>query len=73
MEFEWEPAFRQFRDELRAFIREWRTPELLAEYAATYGADGPEADTPAFDYTAYWARSGLMATPVGTARSCPGP
>jgi len=25
-----------------------------------YGSEGPEADTPGFDVTAYWARSGLM-------------
>jgi len=40
MEFEWEPEYRAFRDELRAFIGEWRTPELLREYAETYGAGG---------------------------------
>src|SRR5437773_7047817 len=42
MDFEWEPEQRAFIAELRAFIREWRTPELLAEYQATYGAGGPE-------------------------------
>ena len=42
MDFEWEPEHRAFLAELRAFIREWRTPELLAEYFATYGAGGPE-------------------------------
>lgn len=35
-------------------------PELVIGRLSGYGADGPEADTPAFDYTAYWARSGLM-------------
>ena len=35
-------------------------PELIIARLSGYGADGPEADTPAFDYTAYWARSGLM-------------
>ncbi|MDJ0852699.1 MAG: acyl-CoA dehydrogenase family protein [Myxococcota bacterium] len=40
MDFEWEDEYREFRDELRAFIREWRTPELLKEYAETYGAGG---------------------------------
>ena len=40
MESEWEAEFRQFRDELRAFIGQWRTPELLREYAETYGAGG---------------------------------
>lgn len=36
-------------------------PELIVARLSGYGPDGPEADTPAFDYTAYWARSGLMA------------
>ena len=35
-------------------------PMLIVARLSGYGADGPEADTPAFDYTAYWARSGLM-------------
>jgi crotonobetainyl-CoA:carnitine CoA-transferase CaiB-like acyl-CoA transferase len=35
-------------------------PELIVARLSGYGADGPEADTPAFDYTAYWARTGLM-------------
>lgn len=35
-------------------------PELVVARLSGYGADGPEADTPAFDYTAFWARSGLM-------------
>ena len=42
MDFEWEPEHRAFIAELRAFIHEWRTPALLAEYSATYGAGGPE-------------------------------
>ncbi len=29
MDFSWDPAFIEFRDELVAFIEEWRTPELL--------------------------------------------
>lgn len=40
MDFHWAPEYRAFRDELRAFIREWRTPELLREYAETYGGGG---------------------------------
>ncbi len=35
-------------------------PGLIVARLSGYGADGPEADTPAFDYTAYWARTGLM-------------
>jgi len=41
MDFEWEREYLDFREELRAFIQEWRTPELLAEYARTYGGQGP--------------------------------
>jgi alkylation response protein AidB-like acyl-CoA dehydrogenase len=40
MEFEWDEEYAAFRRELRAFILERRTPELLAEYAATYGSGG---------------------------------
>ena len=40
MDFEWHPEHESFRDELRAFIQEWRTPELLQEYALTYGGSG---------------------------------
>jgi alkylation response protein AidB-like acyl-CoA dehydrogenase len=42
MEFQWEPEHITFRDELRAFIQEWRTPELLKEYAETYGGGGEQ-------------------------------
>ncbi|MED5262877.1 MAG: acyl-CoA dehydrogenase family protein [Myxococcota bacterium] len=40
MDFEWHSEHESFRDELRAFIQEWRTPELLQEYAETYGGSG---------------------------------
>ena len=40
MDFEWHPEHESFRDDLRAFIQEWRTPELLQEYAETYGGSG---------------------------------
>jgi alkylation response protein AidB-like acyl-CoA dehydrogenase len=40
VDYGWEPEHVAFRDELRAFIREWRTPELLREYAETYGGGG---------------------------------
>jgi len=42
MDFEWDPEHVAFREEVRAFIREWRTPALLEEYSRTYGAQGPE-------------------------------
>ena len=35
-------------------------PELIVGRVSGYGADGPRADDPAFDYTAFWALSGLM-------------
>ena len=41
MDFTWEPEHLEFQRELREFILAWRTPELLAEYAATYGGQGP--------------------------------
>ncbi len=42
MDFQWTDEHRTFRDEVRAFIERWRTPELLEEYSRTYGAQGPE-------------------------------
>jgi crotonobetainyl-CoA:carnitine CoA-transferase CaiB-like acyl-CoA transferase len=35
-------------------------PRLIYADITGYGSAGPEADTPGFDVTAYWARSGLM-------------
>lgn len=35
-------------------------PALIVGRVSGYGADGPRADDPAFDYTAFWALSGLM-------------
>ena len=37
-----------------------RRPELICARVSGYGPDGEEADQPAFDYTAYWARTGFM-------------
>jgi crotonobetainyl-CoA:carnitine CoA-transferase CaiB-like acyl-CoA transferase len=39
-----------------------RQPQLIYAAISGYGHGGEEADTPAFDYTAYWARTGLMDT-----------
>lgn len=36
-------------------------PRLIYADITGYGDNGPEADKPGFDLTAYWARSGLMA------------
>ncbi len=35
-------------------------PELIVAGLTGYGREGDEADTPSFDYAAYWARTGLM-------------
>jgi len=35
-------------------------PGLIVGRISGFGADGPRADEPAFDYTAFWALSGLM-------------
>jgi crotonobetainyl-CoA:carnitine CoA-transferase CaiB-like acyl-CoA transferase len=35
-------------------------PELIVATLSGYGPTGPDATTPAFDYTAYWARAGFM-------------
>ncbi len=37
-----------------------RRPELVVATLTGYGREGEEADTPSFDYAAYWARTGLM-------------
>jgi crotonobetainyl-CoA:carnitine CoA-transferase CaiB-like acyl-CoA transferase len=39
-----------------------RCPRLIVGAISGYGLGGEEADTPAFDYTAYWARTGMMDT-----------
>ena len=41
MEFKWDGEYAEFRKQLRKFIQERRTPELLEEYASTYGNGGP--------------------------------
>ncbi|MDG2306230.1 MAG: CoA transferase [Candidatus Binatia bacterium] len=35
-------------------------PELIVGVLSGYGREGPDAKRPSFDYTAYWARSGMM-------------
>jgi formyl-CoA transferase len=37
-----------------------RFPRLVVGAISGYGLGGPREDEPAFDYTAYWARGGLM-------------
>jgi crotonobetainyl-CoA:carnitine CoA-transferase CaiB-like acyl-CoA transferase len=40
-------------------LREDR-PELIVARISGFGPDGPEANLPAFDYSAFWSRTGLM-------------
>jgi crotonobetainyl-CoA:carnitine CoA-transferase CaiB-like acyl-CoA transferase len=37
-----------------------KRPELIVARLSGFGPDGPEADSPAFDYSTYWARTGFM-------------
>jgi crotonobetainyl-CoA:carnitine CoA-transferase CaiB-like acyl-CoA transferase len=37
-----------------------KRPELIVARLSGYGPDGPEANSPAFDYSTYWARTGFM-------------
>jgi crotonobetainyl-CoA:carnitine CoA-transferase CaiB-like acyl-CoA transferase len=37
-----------------------KRPELIVARLSGFGPVGPEADSPAFDYSAYWARTGFM-------------
>lgn len=37
-----------------------RNPDLIVAAISGYGLGGDEADRPAFDYAAYWARTGMM-------------
>jgi len=39
-------------------VRAWK-PDLIYASVTGYGLTGPFADTPAFDITAFWARSGI--------------
>ncbi len=41
MDFRWPDEYLAFRDEVEAFIHEWRTPELQAEQREREGAPGP--------------------------------
>ena len=38
-----------------------RFPRLIHASVLGYGAEGPEKDRPGYDYTAFFARSGMMA------------
>src|SRR5258706_7770646 len=41
-------------------VAPWNARLIYADVTG-YGDDGPDADLPGFDITAYWARSGLLA------------
>jgi crotonobetainyl-CoA:carnitine CoA-transferase CaiB-like acyl-CoA transferase len=41
-------------------VSPWNSRLIYADISG-YGDDGPDADLPGFDLTAYWARSGLLA------------
>jgi crotonobetainyl-CoA:carnitine CoA-transferase CaiB-like acyl-CoA transferase len=43
-----------------ADVAEWN-PRLIYADVTGYGDNGPDADLPGFDITAYWARSGLLS------------
>ncbi len=51
---------RQRRFGLDAATLRARKPALVHATLNGYGTRGDEADRPAFDYTAYWARTGMM-------------
>jgi crotonobetainyl-CoA:carnitine CoA-transferase CaiB-like acyl-CoA transferase len=53
-------AHRLRRYGLDAATLRARRPELVFASLTGYGNDGPDAASPAFDYTAYWSRTGFM-------------
>lgn len=53
-------ASRQRRFTLDAPSVHARNPRVIHVSVTGYGTDGPEADRPAFDFAAFWARSGIM-------------
>lgn len=53
-------ASRQRRFTLDADSVHARNPHIIHVSVTGYGTEGPEADRPAFDFAAFWARSGIM-------------
>ena len=43
-----------------------RNPKLVYASVTGYGELGPDADLPGFDFTAFWARSGMMGSLMDT-------
>ncbi len=60
--------FRLTWDDLRAI-----NPRLIFAHITGYGESGDDADLPAFDALAYWARSGLMTSVTGRDGTPSGP
>ncbi len=60
--------FRLTWDDLRAV-----NDRLIYAHLTGYGDEGEDADAPAFDALAYWARSGLMTSVTGTDGTPSGP
>jgi crotonobetainyl-CoA:carnitine CoA-transferase CaiB-like acyl-CoA transferase len=60
--------FRLTWDDLRAV-----NDRLIYAHVTGYGDEGEDADAPAFDALAYWARSGLMTSVTGLDGSPGGP
>ncbi|MEO8126630.1 MAG: CoA transferase [Bryobacteraceae bacterium] len=54
------PTIAKFRLEYE--ILNALNPRLIYGQLSGYGETGPDVDKPGYDMTAYWARSGLMAT-----------
>ncbi len=52
------PALKRLRLDYES-VKE-RYPELVYAIGLGYGEKGPDADAPAFDHTAFWARSGFL-------------
>jgi crotonobetainyl-CoA:carnitine CoA-transferase CaiB-like acyl-CoA transferase len=48
---------KEFNLEYDALSR--MNPKLIGGYLTGYGSEGPSKDSPAYDHTAYWARSGI--------------
>ena len=47
-----------------------RRPALIYAALTGYGLKGEEADTPSFDYTAYWARTGSSSSSPDSPQDC---
>ncbi len=48
-------------------------PRLIYASISGFGLTGPDADRPAFDHTAFWARSGILASMTASGQEPPPP